>query len=102
MSFHEDTLINLHLLTSKVKTMVEVLVLAKHASLSQPKVFYLLTKADTHKLLKTILKPLLKVFENKQTITVLVIASLGDPTQLRIIKLPVSAARGNAKTILWP
>ncbi len=58
--------------------MVEVLVLAKHVSLSPPKVFYLLPKADTHKLLKAMLKPLLKVFENKQTITVLVIASLDD------------------------
>jgi hypothetical protein len=56
----------------------------------------------THKLLKTMLKPLLKVFENKQTITVLVIASLGDQTQPRIIKLPVSAARANAKNFLWP
>jgi len=80
MSFHEDTLINLHLLTSKVKTVVEMLVLTKHASLSPPKVFYLLPKADTHKLPKTMLKPFLKVFENKQTITVLVIASLGDQT----------------------
>jgi hypothetical protein len=54
-----------------------MLVLAKHDSLSPPKVFYLLPKADTHKLLKTMLKLLLKVFENKQTITVLVRASLG-------------------------
>ncbi len=82
--------------------MVEMLILVKHASLSPPKVFYLLPKADTHKLLKTMLKPLLKVFENKQTITVLVIATLDDQTQLRIIKLPVSAARANAKKNLWP